>query len=93
MAWVKKKRLQRSRKATLRKGVFSRTDQANFKVVSMSEKLVEVKRCSKCGRELPKGSTAKKCPYCGGSLTIVYRKRKRRVYHHEMPSGKEVPTA
>jgi len=37
--------------------------------------LVEIKRCRKCGRKLPEGSVARKCPYCGGMLTKRYVKR------------------
>ena len=39
--------------------------------------LVEVKVCSKCGRKLPEGSVARKCPYCGDMLTKRYVKREQ----------------
>jgi len=63
----------------------------------MSKRLVEVKRCSKCGRELPKESKARECPYCGGPLITRHVRRrekaqKRKIWHHAMPSGDEVPT-
>jgi len=36
---------------------------------------IEVKRCKKCGRVLPEDSTARQCPYCGGTFEKVYRKK------------------
>ena len=34
--------------------------------------LVEVKRCVKCGREMPENSKGLACPVCGGSLITKY---------------------
>jgi len=36
--------------------------------------IIEVKRCVKCGRELPENSKAHNCPYCGGTLKTFYRR-------------------
>jgi len=38
--------------------------------------LLEVKRCAKCGRELPEGQTSRECPYCGGPLITMYTPKK-----------------
>ena len=38
---------------------------------------VEIKRCRKCGKEMPIDSVAKTCPYCGGMLTKQYVKREQ----------------
>ncbi len=35
--------------------------------------LVEVRRCMKCGRDLPEKSTARRCPYCSGKLQTICR--------------------
>jgi len=34
--------------------------------------LIAIKVCVKCKRNLPRGSHARVCPYCGGTLRIKY---------------------
>jgi len=34
--------------------------------------LVEIKRCVKCGREMPENSEARNCCYCGGTFQTKY---------------------
>ena len=42
----------------------------------MQKSLIKVKRCSKCGHEIPEGERswiARNCPKCGGTLITIVK--------------------